>query len=73
MNITSGLLGTIQPGAAGVIIGAAADTGDMNVGNFAWNAPLELDSGSGNVNITNGAGSLDFSGHGLTVNTVRAM
>ncbi len=49
LQVTSGILDAIAAG--GITIGNTSDSGAMDVGTYAWNAPLTLLSGSGNLAI----------------------
>jgi hypothetical protein len=50
LGLTSTYLGYITAGS--ISIGNIADTGNMSVGAYSWNAPLSLISGNGTISIT---------------------
>ena len=59
LQITSGMLGNIHSGAAGITIGGGSGhSGNINVVDYAFNAPVIYANGNGSVIITN-SGSMN--------------
>ncbi len=65
LQLTSGLLNNITAG--GISIGNTADSGAMNVGAYAWNAPVSLLSGRGSIDI---GGAQAMGGNSFLADTV---